>query len=293
MSSKSYKSLDPKKSLGQNFLTDPWWIQRIVSAFGLEPQDTVLEIGPGKGVLTAELLKVSGRLLAVEIDQRMVEHLGERFAGATNLEIVHQDFLRFPLGETLAGVPVRIIGNLPYHITSGIIGRVLDEIRAGQADPQAHARITSFDIMIQKEVGERICSTHGTKVYGVLSVLAWLLCDVRVLLDVPPKAFYGDEAAGAVRIRELQDEAEVGVAVREVGAEEDDEPPLPLDDGGGVLPLEQEPALPGHGRGAAALGDGGAGGGRQRDEEQGGEEDGAAGDRVGHARNPTAPPRRP
>lgn len=190
MSSKSYKSLDPKKSLGQNFLTDPWWIQRIVSAFGLEPQDTVLEIGPGKGVLTAELLKVSGRLLAVEIDQRMVEHLGERFAGATNLEIVHQDFLRFPLGETLAGVPVRIIGNLPYHITSGIIGRVLDEIRAGQADPQAHARITSFDIMIQKEVGERICSTHGTKVYGVLSVLAWLLCDVRVLLDVPPKAFF-------------------------------------------------------------------------------------------------------
>lgn len=190
MSSKSYKSLDPKKSLGQNFLSDPWWIQRIVNAFGLEPQDTVLEIGPGKGVLTAELLKVTGRLIAVEIDQRMVEHLAERFAGAPNLEIVHRDFLQYPLDQALAGVPVRIIGNLPYHITSGIIGRVLDEIRAGQADPAAHPRVTSFDIMIQKEVGERICSTHGTKVYGVLSVLAWMLCDVRILLDVPPNAFF-------------------------------------------------------------------------------------------------------
>lgn len=190
MSSKSYKSLDPKRSLGQNFLSDPWWIQRIVNAFGLEPEDTVLEIGPGKGVLTNELLKVAGRLIAVEIDQRMVEHLGERFAGAANLEIVHEDFLKYPLAESLPGVPVRIIGNLPYHITSGIIGRVLDEIRASQADPANHPRVTSFDIMIQKEVGDRICSSHGSKVYGVLSVLAFLLCDVRILLDVPPNAFY-------------------------------------------------------------------------------------------------------
>ena len=94
------------------------------------------------------------------------------------------------LAEVLAGQPVRVIGNLPYHITSSIIGRVLDEIRACQADSGAHARITSFDIMIQKEVGDRICSTHGTKVYGVLSVLAYMLCDVRILLDVPPNAFY-------------------------------------------------------------------------------------------------------
>ncbi|MCA9785093.1 MAG: ribosomal RNA small subunit methyltransferase A [Candidatus Cloacimonetes bacterium] len=190
MSSKSYKSLDPKRSLGQNFLSDPWWIQRIVNAFGLEPQDTVLEIGPGKGVLTNELLKTCGRLIAVEIDDRMVEYLGERFAGSANLELVHQDFLKYPLSEVLAGQPVRVIGNLPYHITSSIIGRVLDEIRACQADSGAHARITSFDIMIQKEVGDRICSTHGTKVYGVLSVLAYMLCDVRILLDVPPNAFY-------------------------------------------------------------------------------------------------------
>ncbi len=189
MAEKSYKSLQPKKSLGQNFLTDPWWIQRIVGAFGLGSDERVLEIGPGKGVLTEPLLSHAGEVIAVEIDSRMVEHLQTRFAGVDHLKIIHEDFLRYDLAAELGPGPLRIVGNLPYHVTSGIIGAVLDVIRHGMADPGRGPRVTGFDIMIQKEVGHRICSPHGNKVYGVLSVLANVLCDVRIALEVPPKAF--------------------------------------------------------------------------------------------------------
>ena len=96
---KSYKSLAAKKSLGQNFLTDPYWIQRIVQAFQLKSGDSVLEIGPGKGVLTQELIPLSSDLSVVEIDGRMVEHLQDRFHDASNLTILHEDFLKFNLAE--------------------------------------------------------------------------------------------------------------------------------------------------------------------------------------------------
>ncbi len=189
MPAKSYKSLQPKKSLGQNFLTDPWWIQRIVSAIGLDHDERVLEIGPGKGVLTEPLLSHANQVFAVEIDSRMVGHLEERFADAPNLRILHEDFLKLDLAGQIGPGPLRIVGNLPYHVTSGIIGAVLDAIRRNHEGAEDGPRITGFDIMIQKEVGQRICSPHGNKVYGVLSVLANLLCDVRIALDVPPKAF--------------------------------------------------------------------------------------------------------
>ena len=190
MAQKSYKSLHAKKSLGQNFLSDSFWIQRIVQAFALTPTDTVLEIGPGKGVLTRELLKYTNCLYAVEIDQRMVGHLQEEFPDAPNLNLVHADFLEYNLSQELAGKPVRILGNLPYHVTSGILLRVLEEVIRYHQDPSAAARITDFSIMIQLEVADRILASPGGREYGILTVYRDLLCTGERLLDVPPEAFY-------------------------------------------------------------------------------------------------------
>jgi 16S rRNA (adenine1518-N6/adenine1519-N6)-dimethyltransferase len=183
------KSLFAKKSLGQNFLTDPFWIQRIVQAFNLKAGECVLEIGPGKGVLTQELIKKSSELFAVEIDGRMVEYLEELFEGEKNLTLLHGDFLKFNLADTFAGRRLRVLGNLPYHVTSAILVRVLDEMRRYHEDPESAAEITDFSIMIQKEVARRLLSLDGSRAYGILSVFIHVFCDAELLLDVPPQAF--------------------------------------------------------------------------------------------------------
>lgn len=187
---KNYKSLAPKKSLGQNFLSDPWWIQRIVQVISPGTDDTVLEIGPGKGVLTEQLLPAAGKVVAVEIDGRMVEHLAERFQAESRLELVHADFLKFDLNQRFKGGRLRIVGNLPYHVTSAILFRVLDEVRRYHEDASLGACITDFTIMIQKEVAQRILSGPGESDYGILSVFVHQLCTGRALLDVPPAAFF-------------------------------------------------------------------------------------------------------
>lgn len=187
---KSYKSLAPKKSLGQNFLVDPHWIQAITDAFGFGSGDRVLEIGPGKGVLTERLLETAAELTAVEIDQRMVEHLQERFAGAPNLRLVHADFLRYDLSREFAGTAVRIVGNLPYHVTSSILMRVLDEVRRHHEEPAAAAQVADFAVMIQREVAQRILSGHDCKAYGILSVFVSIFFDGETLIEVPPTAFF-------------------------------------------------------------------------------------------------------
>ncbi|MFA7332596.1 MAG: 16S rRNA (adenine(1518)-N(6)/adenine(1519)-N(6))-dimethyltransferase RsmA [Candidatus Delongbacteria bacterium] len=197
---KSYKSMAPKKSLGQNFLSDPWWIERIARALEIQEEDCVLEIGPGKGALTRALLPYTRDLLAVEIDQRMVELLQAELGAHPNLRVIHEDFLRFDLGAALGGRRVRVVGNLPYHITSSILMRVLEEIRRGQTDPAA-AQITDFAIMIQKEVAQRILSGPGSREYGILSVYVGLLCDGRILLDVPPGAFFPKPKVDSAVIR--------------------------------------------------------------------------------------------
>jgi 16S rRNA (adenine1518-N6/adenine1519-N6)-dimethyltransferase len=186
---KSYHSLAPKKSLGQNFLSDPWWIERVARCLETGPADTVLEIGPGKGAITRALLPRVGELWAVEIDQRMVEHLTAELGADPRLKILHQDFLLFNLGEALGGRPVRVFGNLPYHVTSSILMRVLDEIRRGHTDRSA-AQVIDFAVMVQREVAQRILSGPGSREYGILSVFAGLFCEGRILLDVPPAAFF-------------------------------------------------------------------------------------------------------
>lgn len=168
----------PKKHLGQHFLTDPSIARRIVDALEASPGDKVLEIGPGKGVLTAHLMQKELKLLLVEIDTESVAYLKNLWPGLEEC-IIGQDFLTLNLEETLAG-PFHIIGNFPYNISSQIFFRVL----------KFRQRIPSVVCMIQKEVADRITSPPGSKEYGILSVLLQAYFHVEGLFNVKPGSFF-------------------------------------------------------------------------------------------------------
>ena len=118
-------NLRPKKSLGQNFLVNEGALGRIVAAADLSPQDTVLEIGPGLGVLTRQLAEVAGRVVAVELDGRLMSVLQDQLADLPNVELVEGDILAFEPGA-LTGIPYKVVANLPYYITSAILRHLLE-----------------------------------------------------------------------------------------------------------------------------------------------------------------------
>ena len=169
-----------KKSLGQNFLVDPNYQRRIVSALDAAPSDTVLEIGPGTGALTQHLVGTVRRLILVEKDDALVRDLSARYGERTDVEIVHGDALDVDLANLL-GDPhdARIIGNIPYNITSPLLFRVLE---------RAH-RPRRLVVMVQKEVADRIVAAPGDKQYGALSVGIRTVAEAARLFVVPRGAF--------------------------------------------------------------------------------------------------------
>lgn len=169
-----------KKSLGQNFLIDPNLQRRIVDALDPGPDDEILEIGPGTGALTRHLAGNVRRLVAVELDDRLVEELRREFATTPGVEIRHANALDLELAE-LAENPatLKVVGNIPYNITSPLIFWLLDQ-------PVRPARIV---LMIQKEVAERIVAPPGTKEYGALSVGVRTVAEVEKLFNVSRSAF--------------------------------------------------------------------------------------------------------
>ncbi len=174
----------PKKSLGQNFLRDRFQVERIVEALAVQPTDVFLEIGPGEGVLTDFLLRRAREVVAVELDQRLMELLRERFAGVPNFRLLHGDFLklnpaRWDYSE------LRIVGNIPYHITSSIIFQVFQWVEQPEAP-----HIRDLFIMMQREVARRVTAAPGGKDYGILSVFSTLYAHTDQVLQVPPGAFY-------------------------------------------------------------------------------------------------------
>jgi len=175
--------IKPRKSLGQNFLTDEYYVEKIVDAVRIEPQDFFLEIGPGRGVVTAWLVKRARRVLAVELDARLCALLQERFAESINLEIRQQDFLEFDF-NALAEAQVRVMGNIPYHITSPIMFRLF-EVATAPDGP----RVSDLTILMQREVAQRITAPPCTKAYGVLSVFSRFYSTPEQLLQVPAGAF--------------------------------------------------------------------------------------------------------
>ncbi|MDP5169302.1 MAG: 16S rRNA (adenine(1518)-N(6)/adenine(1519)-N(6))-dimethyltransferase RsmA [Bacteroidia bacterium] len=170
-------SLSPKKHLGQHFLKELHYAQRIVDLVPSEPHLPVIEIGPGEGVLTGMLIERLGHLSAIEIDTDAVQHLGARFS-KDQLTIVFTDVLRWNPRETLSG-PAHFVGNLPYNISSPIFFHLLEN----------RDLMASGVFMLQKEVAERICAGPGSKTFGILSVLIGAYFDREYCVTVPPGAF--------------------------------------------------------------------------------------------------------
>ncbi|MFN3195401.1 MAG: 16S rRNA (adenine(1518)-N(6)/adenine(1519)-N(6))-dimethyltransferase RsmA [Chlorobiota bacterium] len=169
--------LKHKKSLGQNFLIDESVSQKIAEAPNINKNDSVIEIGPGTGALTKYLLELTDNLVCIEIDQRAVKVLKNKFPG---LNIINIDILKQNMDELLEdNKNAKIIGNLPYYISTQIIFKLLEH-----AD-----KIDSFTFMIQKELADRIVSPPNSREYGILT-LAIMMCGTAVkLFDVPPEAF--------------------------------------------------------------------------------------------------------
>ena len=168
-----------KKSLGQNFLVDKNLQKKIVAALGAGPDDEVVEIGPGRGALTAHLVGQVRRLVLVELDDELVQDLNAAYALRTDVEVVHADVLTTPL-ERLSGDPAhaRVVGNIPYNITTPIVFHLL-----------ARPRPALILLMVQKEVAERIVAAPGTSEYGALSVGVRTVATVEKVMNVPRGAF--------------------------------------------------------------------------------------------------------
>lgn len=168
-----------KRSLGQNFLVDPNIQRRIVDAVDPRPEDTVIEIGPGEGALTDHLVRSAGRLLAIELDDRLAPLLADRYVGLEHVQVIHGDALEWEPRELLASASVKVVGNIPYNITSPLLFRFLE----WQPPPE---RIV---VMIQKEVADRILAPPGEKAYGSLSVGIRAVAEVKRLFNVGRGAF--------------------------------------------------------------------------------------------------------
>lgn len=165
-----------KKSLGQNFLVDPNILDRIVDAAEIESTDTVLEVGPGLGLLTQALTRRAHRVVAVELDKRMIALLGETLAGIDNVEIVPADILEVD-PAALAGGPYLVVANLPYYITSPILRHFLEASRQPER----------LVVMVQKEVADRIVARPGKM--SLLGVSVQVYGKPRIVTVVPPSSF--------------------------------------------------------------------------------------------------------
>ncbi|MDL5368240.1 16S rRNA (adenine(1518)-N(6)/adenine(1519)-N(6))-dimethyltransferase RsmA [Xanthomonas sp. NCPPB 2654] len=180
MTSYSGFSAPAKKSLGQHFLSDRDYIDSIVRAVNPKPDDLLVEIGPGQGAITFPLLRRHGRLTVIEFDRDLIAPLTAAAEGVGELTILNRDVLSVDFTE-LAGSAgqIRLVGNLPYNISSPILFHALDHAAA----------IADMHFMLQKEVVDRMAAAPGSKVYGRLSVMLQAYCEVTSLFVVPPGAF--------------------------------------------------------------------------------------------------------
>jgi 16S rRNA (adenine1518-N6/adenine1519-N6)-dimethyltransferase len=174
---RSFDAHRPRKRFGQHFLHNETVLSRMVASMSLRRDDRVLEIGPGEGALTAHLVDALDRLVVVEIDRDLVARLQMRFPG---IVVVEADILRVDLGALLeSGRDWRIVGNLPYNISTPLLGRLLD----------VTASVRDMFFLLQREVVDRLAARPGTKDWGRLSVMAQLQLDVEPLFDVAPGNF--------------------------------------------------------------------------------------------------------
>lgn len=197
-----------KKSLGQNFLVDENILKKIVEAAGLSKESYVLEIGPGAGALTQYLAESAQKVIAVEIDQRLKPILEETLQGYDNVSIRFGDVLKMDLQQVIAeecppGVPVTVVANLPYYVTTPILMKLLT----------ADVPIQTIVVMIQKEVAGRLGAVPGEKSYGSLSIAVQYVADPEIILTVPKTVFVPQPNVDSAVIRlEIRPDKKVRVA---------------------------------------------------------------------------------
>jgi len=163
-----------RKRFGQNFLADPYYVARIVDAVDPRPGENIVEIGPGLAALTTELLARAGRITAIEIDRDLAARLRAQFA---TLNLIEADALE--LDFATLGSDLRIVGNLPYNISSPLLFRIVDAVD----------RVRDVHVMLQKEVVARMAASPGTPDYGRLTVMLQAVFRIERLFVVPPGAF--------------------------------------------------------------------------------------------------------
>ena len=178
----NYYAIKPRKNLGQSFLMDQNVIKQIASIAHVTENDIVVEIGAGIGVLTELLAQNAARLIAVELDNKLVKVLEDRLSKYNNVKIYHENILRFDF-RSVAGTgnqKIKVVGNIPYNISSPLLFRLLSFRNI----------IDSFVLMMQKEVIERLAAVPGGKEYGVPSVILQMFAHVEKMMDVPASDFY-------------------------------------------------------------------------------------------------------
>lgn len=182
------------KSLGQNFLTDKNIIDEIVDGANIGPEDLVIEIGPGIGVITYEAAQLAKNVIAVEIDKSLLPILEETLGEFDNVRVINEDILKLDLNEVIKGEGfpnVKIMGNLPYYITTPIIMKILED----------GVKADSITIMMQKEVADRIKAQPGSKAYGALSVAVQYYCTVDKVASVPRSVFVPQPNVDSIVLR--------------------------------------------------------------------------------------------
>ena len=170
----------PKRRFGQNFLVDRSVVDRIISAVSPRPDETILEIGPGRGALTSRLVEKTGRLVAIEFDRDLAPQLRTQFSESSNLQVIEADALTIDFCKAIEPAnQARIVANLPYNIGTAILQRLIEQ----------RACISEMTLMLQREVVDRIMAQAGSPERGYLSVLVEAYCEVEKLFDVAPQAF--------------------------------------------------------------------------------------------------------
>ncbi|ERI95133.1 dimethyladenosine transferase [Clostridiales bacterium oral taxon 876 str. F0540] len=180
------------KSLGQNFLIDDSVLMDIVEGADVSSEDLIIEIGPGVGTLTKELLKRASKVYSIELDADLIPILQEELKEFNNFELVHRDALKVDFNSLVGEQKsVKVVANLPYYVTTPIIAKLLND----------QFNFKSLTIMIQKEVAERIAASPNTKEYGALSILVQYYCDTEIIRKVAPSSFIPQPKVDSIVIK--------------------------------------------------------------------------------------------
>ena len=199
-------NIAPQKKYGQNFLIDDFALDKIIENADISSGDLVIEIGPGLGNLTKRLCEKAGQVIAVEIDTNMVKILETEYSHLKNLIILNEDIMKVDLRSVISKVEgvnnVKVVANLPYYITTPIIMKLLED----------NVGISLIEVMVQKEVAERLCATPTGREYGAITVAVNYYSEPSYIVTVPSKSFLpAPDVDSAVVLLRVYDEPKVKV----------------------------------------------------------------------------------